>query len=188
MADLIKDIENAIDFLTHTANELVITRLLPLEKIIAVLREAATQLTKGLYFLFKVQIENWRTIQKYTTINAYYDRPTIYTTLKFLIITYPTYQIMKAISIPTHDYKDVFTSIKINQPLLAVDKENHHYILFNEQELNKCTRNTTTFTCGQNFPEYHVRANALCEMQIYINMPGQLQNCEQRHVLSNTTL
>jgi len=41
MANLSKDIENAIDFLTHTASELVITRLLPLEKIIAELRDAA---------------------------------------------------------------------------------------------------------------------------------------------------
>jgi len=36
----------------------------------------------------------------------------------------------------------VFTFIKINQPLLAVDKENRHYILLNEQELHKCTRDT----------------------------------------------
>jgi len=73
MADLIKDVENIIDFLTHTASGLV-TRLLLLEKIIAELREAVTQLAKGLHFPFKVQIENCQTIQKYTTINAYYDR------------------------------------------------------------------------------------------------------------------
>jgi len=53
MADLIKDVKNAINFLTHTASGLVITRLLPLEKIIANLREAAAQLTKGLHFPFK---------------------------------------------------------------------------------------------------------------------------------------
>jgi len=51
MADLVKDIENAIDFLT--ASGLIITRLLPLEKIIAELREAATQLMKGLHFPLK---------------------------------------------------------------------------------------------------------------------------------------
>jgi len=73
----------------------------------------------------KISIENWRTIQKYTTINACYDRPTIYTTLKFPIIAYSTYKIIKAISILTHDYKNVFTFIKINQSLLTVDKENH---------------------------------------------------------------
>jgi len=81
MADLTQDVENFIDFLTYTANGLIITRLLPLEKIIKELREAATHLTRGLHFPFKVQIENWPTIQKYMTMNAY-DRPTIYTTIK----------------------------------------------------------------------------------------------------------
>jgi len=73
MADIIKNVENAIDFLIYTARGLIITRLLPLENIITELREAATQLTKKLHVPFKVQIENWQ-IQKYMTINAYYDR------------------------------------------------------------------------------------------------------------------
>jgi len=187
MSDLTQDIENSIDFLTNMASGLIITRLLPLEKIIKELREAATHLTKGLHFPFKIQIENWRTIQKYKTISPYYDRPTIYTTLKFPTIAYPTYKIIKPIPISTHDYRDIFTFIRINQPLLAADKE-HHHILFNEQDLNKCTQDTTTYTCGQNFPVYLVKASALCEVQIYVNAPGQLQNCERRHVLSNTTL
>jgi len=188
MTDLIQDIENSIDFLTNTASGVIPTRLFPLEKIVKELREAATHLTKGLHFPFKIQIENWRTIQKYMTINAYYDKPTMYTTLKFPIIAYPTYKIIKPTPIPTHDIKDVFTFIRINQPLLAIDKENHHYILLNEQELDKCTQDITTCTCGQNFPVYHVKASAPCEVQIYLNAAGQLQNCERRHVRSNTTL
>jgi len=188
MNDLSQDIENFIDFLTNTASGLIMTRLLPLEKIIKELKEAATHLTKGLHFPFKIQIENWRTIQKYMTINAYYDRPTIYTTLKFPIIAYPTYKIIKPIPIPIHAHKNIFTFIRTNQPLLAIDKENHHYILLNEQELNKCTQDRTTFTCEQNFPVYHVKTSAPCEVQIYLNTPGQLQNCERRQVLSNTTL
>jgi len=49
------------------------TRLIPIEKIVAELREAVTQLTKGLQFPFKIQLEKWCTIQKYVKINAYYD-------------------------------------------------------------------------------------------------------------------
>jgi len=188
MSDLTQDVENSIDFLTNTASGLITTRLLPLEKIIKELKEAATHLTKGLHFPFKIQMENWRTIQKHMTINAYFDRPTIYTTLKFPIIAYPTYKIVKPISIPIHDCKNIFTFIRINKPLLAVDKENHNYIVLNEQELDKCTQDTTTFTCNQNFPVYHVKASAPCEVQIYVNALGQFQNCERRHVLSNTTL
>jgi len=58
MADLTQDIENSIDFLTNTVSGLIITRLLPLKKIIKELREAATHLTKGLHFPFKIQIKN----------------------------------------------------------------------------------------------------------------------------------
>jgi len=62
MADLTQDIENSINFLTNTASGVIITQLLPLEKIIKELKEAATHLTKGLHFPFKIQIENWHTI------------------------------------------------------------------------------------------------------------------------------
>jgi len=136
MTDLTQDIENFVDFLTNTASGLIMTRLLPLKKIIKELKEAATHLTKGLHFPFKIQIENWHTIQKFMTINAYYDQPTIYITLKFPIIAYPTYKIIKPTLIPIHAHRDIFTCIRIIQPLLAIDKENYHYILLNEQELN----------------------------------------------------
>jgi len=53
------------------------------------------------------------------TINAYYDRSTIYTTLKFPIIAYPTYKIIKPTPIPTHDHRD--------RTKLCVK---FHYILF----------------------------------------------------------
>jgi len=58
MSELTQDVENSIDFLTNTASGLIITCLLPLEKIIKKLREAAIHLTKGLHFPFKLQIEN----------------------------------------------------------------------------------------------------------------------------------
>jgi len=54
MTDFIQDVENSIDFLTYTASGLILTRFFPLEKIITELREAATHLTKGLHFPFKV--------------------------------------------------------------------------------------------------------------------------------------
>jgi len=76
--DLIDDTENILDFLAYTKEGVIMTRLIPVEKIVE-LREAAAQLTKGLHFPFKIQLENWYTIQKYVQIIAYYDRPDIYT-------------------------------------------------------------------------------------------------------------
>jgi len=99
MTDLIDDTENILDFLAYTKEGVIITRLIPVEKIVAELREAAAQLTKGLHFPFKIQLENWCTIQKYVQINAYYDQTDIYTIFVFPIIAYPTYRIIKTVAL-----------------------------------------------------------------------------------------
>jgi len=188
LTDLVDDTENTMDFLTLTGDGIIMTRLLPIETIVVELREAAAQLTQGLHFPFKVQLENWHTIQKYIKINAYYDRPDIYTILKFPIIAYPTYKIINTVSLPVHDNKNIFTFVKVNHPLLAIDKENHHYMLPNRDELKTCVRDVTTYTCDQNLPIYYAEAEAPCEVQIYMNAPGQMRNCEKGQVLTENTL
>jgi len=65
MTDLIDDTENIMDFLAYTKDEIIMTRLIPIEKIVAELREAAAQLTKRLHFPFKIQLENWCAIEIY---------------------------------------------------------------------------------------------------------------------------
>jgi len=70
--DLIDDTENILDFLAYTKEEIIMTRLIPIEKIVTELREAAAQLTKRLHFPFKIQLENWCTIQN-VKINVYYN-------------------------------------------------------------------------------------------------------------------
>jgi len=186
--DLMDDTEDILDFLAFTKEGVIMTRLIPIEKIVAELREAATQLTKGLHFPFKTQLENWCTIQKYVKINAYYDRPDIYTIFIFPIIAYPTYRIIKTVALPVHDYENIFTFIKINHPLLAVDKENHHYMIPDRDELRACVRDSNTYTCDKNLPIYYAEADAPCEVQAYIKAPGQIRNCEKGQVLSETTL
>jgi len=119
-------------------------------KFIAELKEVAEQLIKGLHFPFKIQLENWCKIQKYVKINAYYDRPDIYTIFRFPIIAYPTYRIIKTLSI--YDYKNIFTFLKINHPLLAIDKENHNYMLPDRDDLQACVQDATTYTCDRNLP------------------------------------
>jgi len=142
------------------------------------------QLTQGLHFPFKVQLENWHTIQKYIKISAYYDKPDIYTIFKFPIITYPTYKIIRTVAL--HDYKNIFTFVKINHPLLTIDKENHHYMLPDREELQTCVREITTYTCDQSLPIYY--ADASCEVRVYMKAPGQIRNCEKRQVLTKNTL
>ncbi|KYM97337.1 hypothetical protein ALC62_11981 [Cyphomyrmex costatus] len=188
LTDSTADIDKTLDFLAYSKDGIVPTRLLPLENIIMELREAATQLTKGLHFPFQIKLENWDTIHKYVAINAIIINNVIFTTLKFPIIAYPTYKIIKVIPFPIHEQENIFKFIKIIHPIIALDKENNHYTLLRENELNKCIRDITTYTCERNFPIYNIKSNAPCEVLVYINTPGQLQNCEYGRVLSSTTL
>lgn len=188
VTDLTRDIISVIDFLTYTKDGMIITKLLPLEKIINELKEAAPQLTKGLHFPFKIQMENWRNIQKHAKLSAYFDDRDIVTIIRFPVIAYPTYKLIKAVPFPTYERTNVFSFIKINHPLIAIDKENHHYILPQEDELKTCTQDIETYTCEQILPIYHIKANAPCEVQIYTDAPGKLLNCEKNHILSDTTL
>ncbi|XP_011689997.1 PREDICTED: uncharacterized protein LOC105451328 [Wasmannia auropunctata] len=49
---------------------------------------------------------------------------------------------------------------------MAIDKENHHYMLPCEKELAKCVREESTFTYERNLPVYNIRADAPCEVQV----------------------
>jgi len=59
MTDLINDIKDIIDFLTYTKDGIILTHLLPIEKITTELREASTLLISGSHFPFMIQITNW---------------------------------------------------------------------------------------------------------------------------------
>jgi len=138
MTNLINDIEDVIDFLTYTKHGIILTHLLPIEKIMTELREASTLLTNGLHFPFKIQTMNWRIIQKYVAISAHYNHPKIYVTLRFPIVAYPIYEIIKIIPLPVYKHTNVFMLIKTTYPLLTIDRENRHYLLLSERDLNKC--------------------------------------------------
>jgi len=73
LTDLTNDVNDIIDFMTHTKNGAILTHLLPIETIVTELKEATTLLTSGLYFPFRVQTANWRIIQKYIVTGAHYN-------------------------------------------------------------------------------------------------------------------
>ncbi|KYN20509.1 hypothetical protein ALC57_07136 [Trachymyrmex cornetzi] len=169
MTDLTVDVCKTLDYLAYSKEGLIPTRLLPLEPIIIDLREAASQLTKGLHFPFQVKVENWSTIQKYMSINAVYFNSHIFTTLKFPVIAYPTYKIIRVTPLPHYSHSNIFTFVKSDYLLIAIDKENNHYTMLSENDLNKCVRDTTTYTCGQTFPIYYIKSDAPCERGIDIH-------------------
>jgi len=152
--------------------------------IIIDLRKVASQLTKGLHFSFQIKSENWNIIPKYISINAFYSNPYIFTTLKFPIIVYPTYKIIRAI------YLFFFLILECiyfreDHPLIVL--ENNENNRFYESDLDICMRDTTMYTCEQTFPIYYVKFEAPCKVLIFINASEQFQNCENGHVLFSTT-
>jgi len=170
VTDLTNDVNDIIDFITHTKNGAILTHLLPMETIIIELKEAITLLTSGLHFPFRVQTTNWRIIQKYSVMGAHYSYSSIYIILKFSIVTYSVYDIIKITPVPIHDSVNVFTStlIKTAYNLIAIDKENRRYLLLNEHDLKDCTQVSIRYTCDHNWPTYHVQEDAPCEIQIYV--------------------
>jgi len=135
LTDLTNDVNDIIDFMTHTKNGAILTHLLPIEIIITELKEATTLLTSGLHFPFRVQTTNWRIIQKYIVTGAHYNYPSIYIILRFPIVAYPVYDIIKITPVPIHDSANVFTLIKTTYNLIAIDKENRCYLLLNEHDI-----------------------------------------------------
>jgi len=125
--------------MNYTKNGAILSYLLPIETIVTELREATTLLTSGLHFPFRIHTVNWRIIQKYIVTSAHYNYLSIYIILKFPIITYPVYEIIKITSVLIHDSANVFTLIKITYNFLAIDKENRCYLLLNEHDLKECT-------------------------------------------------
>jgi len=122
MTDLTNDIKDVIDFLTYTKDGIILTYLLPIENIITELQKASTLLTNGLHFPFRTQRANWRIIQKYIAINAHYNHPKIYITLRFPIVAYPISEIIKITPLPVYKHANIFMLIKTMYPLLAIEK------------------------------------------------------------------
>ncbi|KYN12203.1 hypothetical protein ALC57_15635 [Trachymyrmex cornetzi] len=188
LTDLLTDVDKTEDYLVTAQHGILRTNYLLLEHIVKELREVASQLTKGLHFPFQIKLENWHAIQKHMLINAFVMDNDIFTILKFPIIAYPTYKIIRVTPLPVYEQLNVFKFIKVVHSIIALDRENNHYTLLNENELKECILDMNMYTCERTFPIYQIQSDAPCEVQIFENMPGQFQNCEYGRVLASTTL
>jgi len=110
MADLTSDTTDIIDYLTYAENGCILTRLLPIKEVVAKLKEAASQLSRGQHFPFKTQTEDWNAIRRHM-INAFYDHPFVYTILTVATVTYPTYELIRIMPLPTRTHLKTTHSI-----------------------------------------------------------------------------
>lgn len=186
--DLTNDLMDIIAHLTNAKKEIIDIRLLPIESILDNLKETASQIPQGTHFPFQISAENWRTIEKFLTISAYYDNTNIFTIIKIPLITYPEYEIIKAIPLPTHKFNNTFIFIEVNQPIIAIDVDSRTYFTPTENDLNKCVRNNDQYVCEQNYPVHYLDEGALCEVQAYVQLETYTNNCNIRHIHTNTTI
>jgi len=108
MTDLTNDIKDVIDFLTYAKDGIILTHLLPIEDIITELSKYCV--SNGLHFPFRIQAANWRIIQKYVAISAHYNHPKIYMTLRFPIVAYPIYEIIKITPLPVYKHANIYVN------------------------------------------------------------------------------
>ncbi|XP_024888575.1 uncharacterized protein LOC112465302 [Temnothorax curvispinosus] len=186
--DLARDMTDIIEHLTSAKNGILNIRLVPIEDIINNLREIASQIPQGTHFPFQITPENWATIEKFAKISAYCDGTNIYTIIQFPLITYPTYEIIRPISLPIHKSEDIFIFVEINQQIIAIDTDTRTYCTIAENELNKCIKEGNSYVCERNRPVYHVDNRALCEVQAYAAIDTHLNYCSTRSIHANTTI
>jgi hypothetical protein len=188
LADLNRDAEDVLEYLVSIEKGILHPRLTPVDQIIEYLKDAISQLPEGLYFPFRVKYEEWSTIKKSATISAYSDNVNIYTILIFPLISLPKYEILNVIPIPIPNHDNIFTSIKVNNPLIAVDTERHTYIVPTLTDIQQCIKINTEYLCMRNYPTYRINTNSICEIELYLENKQSYKNCNIQYIASNNTI
>ncbi|EFN73865.1 hypothetical protein EAG_04452, partial [Camponotus floridanus] len=65
--------------------------------------------------------------------------------LKFPIIAQPMYDILNVISLPTYNYINKFAYMKIDNRLIAINKDMRTYVILTKQNLNDCINNNNQY-------------------------------------------
>ncbi|KAL0128571.1 hypothetical protein PUN28_003726 [Cardiocondyla obscurior] len=115
-------------------------RLFPLEKILAELKEVAGKLRRENHFPFRSNKQSWYNIHEYAEISAYYKGNAIITIIKFPIVGYENFEVMRVTAIPVYSGENIFNVINNDNEIIAFDKEINNYLKLTATELEKCKR------------------------------------------------
>lgn len=181
IAELIRDAGNIIEYLTYVRQGTMHPKLMPVDDIMEHLKDATQQLPQGSYFPFRVNKEEWLTIEELATIRAYYFKEQIYTILYIPLIAPPIYDVINVMELPVLTADNVFTSTRVEHKIIAVDKEKSSYILTTEKDLQQCIWVNLQYICKHNVPIYRMEPNAPCEVQMYVQQHQYHHDCKLRH-------
>lgn len=188
LIDLQQDIQDIINFLTQIQNEILNPKIIPIEKVISELKEATLHIPQGTQFPFGPNIEEWNIIRKLITVSAYFDNTNIYIILRFPLISYPKYKIIKVVPLPIHDHDNIFVFTEVNQHIIAISTDGPTYMTLTKDNLDKCINVQDAYLCEPYSPIYIVNENSLCEIQAYSHITKNIKNCDKRYIHNNQTL
>jgi len=188
ISDLQKDLQDISNFLIHIQKGTIDPRLIPLEKIITELREITPQLPQGTQLPFGLNIEEWNKIEKFITASAYYDNANIFIILRFPLITFPKYQIIKIIPFPVHNHDNIFIFTEVNQHIIMVNTDGPTYMTMTKENLDECINIYNTYLCEPQSPTYVINIKSPCEIQTYTHISKNTNTCNKRYINSNQTI
>ncbi|EFN65137.1 hypothetical protein EAG_12562, partial [Camponotus floridanus] len=108
--------------------------------------------------------------------------------LKFPIIAQPMYDILNVIPLPTHNDVNKFMYTKINNKLIAINRDMRIYVILTKQNLNNCINNNNQYLCEKSQPIYHVNRNTPCEIKMYMRTQDNSEQCDIDYTITNCTI
>jgi len=114
--------------------------------------------------------------------------PIYYTIMYFPLISQPTYNVIRVLSLPFHNRENIFTTAKIRNNIIVPDKEGQTFLQINENELNKCLKLGQNDICEKSHPMYRINLDTPCEIQMYLQRQRYRDICNTEHILLTNTI
>ena len=107
--------------------------------------------------------------------------------MKFSLISYPKYDILKVISLPDHD--NVFILTEVDQTIIAVDSVNQHYMTLTREDLSIRCKQIDYILYSANILILHIMKTQIrCEIQMYVQNSNSKILYNTRFNLLNLTI
>lgn len=152
----------------YTKNGRLHPRLTPTRNIIDQLKKTILHLLSGTYFPLIAGLENWFEIEKFITITAYFSDSHIFTIMTISLITYPGYDIINIIPLPTHIHDNIYTMMDTTYTTIAVRQDGNAYMTITYDEIAKCKRSGNIYVYPANYHSiYKINQDATCEIRMY---------------------
>ncbi|XP_032677802.1 uncharacterized protein LOC116847183 [Odontomachus brunneus] len=185
--NLVQDQNDILTYLNNIKQGYLPIQITLINDIISQIKEAAIRVPQNLHFPFRISTKNWLEIEKFITLNAYYQKGNIFTVLKIPLITYPIYDIINILPLPIYTGNDTFAWTEITYNKIAINKEANSYLVISDNDLQECKKISDHYICGQGNPIYKIQADSPCEVHLFMTLE-KTGNCHTKYILANHTV